>query len=201
MSKRINMIGKKFGKLTVLEELLERDKFGNKMYKCMCDCGNFINVRGACLRVGNNKSCGCLRGVNHGKRKEPLYWVWCSIKQRCNNPNNHRYKDWGERGITMCDEWFNNFQAFYDWAMSNGYCKGLTIDRIDNNKGYEPSNCRLVDKKTQNRNKRNNRIITIDNETHCLSEWCEILNLNYCTVEMRLCRGWTIEKAFELEVK
>lgn len=198
MPKRIDMIGKKFGKLTVLEELSERDKFGNKMYKCKCDCGNFIRIRGACLRVGNNKSCGCLRGINHGKRKEPLYWVWCSIKQRCYNHNNHRYKDWGGRGITMCDEWFNNFQAFYEWSINTGYCKGLTIDRIDNSKNYEPSNCRWVDKKTQNRNKRNNKTFTINGETHCLSEWCEILNLKYGTVEMRLRRGWTIEKALKV---
>lgn len=99
----------------------------------------------------------------------------------------------------MCDEWLNNFQSFYEWAMNNGYSKGLTIDRIDNGKKYDPTNCRWVDKKTQNRNKRNNHNITINSETHCLSEWCEILGLKYCTVEMRLRRGWSIEKALEVK--
>ena len=120
------------------------------------------------------------------------------MKQRCYNPNKPQYKDWGGRGITICDEWLNDFMAFYDWAMSNGYQDNLTIDRIDNNKGYEPSNCRWVDHKIQNRNKRNNRNYTINGETHCLTEWCEILGLNRGTVKNRLRYGWSIEQSLEL---
>lgn len=194
-----DMIGKKFGKLTIIEECKERDKFGNKIYKCKCDCGNFVKIRGNGLKTGNNRSCGCLRGVNHGKTKEPLYWVWCSIKQRCYNHNDHRYGDWGGQGITMCYEWCNNFKTFYDWSMKNGYKKGLQIDRINNDGNYEPDNCRWVDRKTQARNKRNCKYYTINGGTHCLSEWCDILGLKYTTVNQRLHRGWNIEKALGVQ--
>lgn len=199
MPKKLNLLNKRFGKLVVLEECNKRDNFGNKVYKCLCDCGNITYVRGNSLRTGNNRSCGCLRGSNHGKTHTRLYYVWCSIKQRCYNPNNNRYDDWGGRGVTMCEEWRKDFQAFYNWAINNGYDDNLTIDRIDNNKNYEPDNCRWVDRKTQNRNKRNNRNITIDNETHCLKEWCEILNLKYNTISMRLRRGWDVKRALEVK--
>lgn len=102
-------------------------------------------------------------------------------------------------GIKMCDEWKDNFQVFYDWCMANGYKKGLTIDRIDNDKYYEPNNCRLVDRKTQQRNRRSCIYYKINGEKHCLMEWCEILGLNYSTVNGRLHHNWSIERALELE--
>lgn len=140
--------------------------------------------------------------IKHGKRKTRLYRIWANMKTRCYNPNYTQYKDYGGRGITVCNEWKNDFQAFYDWSISNGYNDILQIDRIDNNKSYEPSNCRWVDRKTQGRNKRNNRNYTINGETHCLSEWCLSLGLKNSTVRMRLDKyNWTIEKALELEDK
>lgn len=135
----------------------------------------------------------------HNKTNTKIYHCYNHIKQRCYNPKDKRYKDYGGRGITMCDEWLNDFMTFYDWSMNNGYYEGLTIDRIDNNKCYSPYNCRWVDMKTQSRNRRSNVNYTINGDTHCLKDWCKILNLNYSSVTTRLWRGWTIEKALEVK--
>lgn len=100
------------------------------------------------------------------------------MKDRCYNKKCKDYQMWGGRGITICDEWLRDVKSFYDWAMTHGYKDNLTIDRIDNNKGYSPDNCRWVDRKTQARNTRRNRVITINGETKCLVEWCEVFNIN-----------------------
>lgn len=121
------------------------------------------------------------------------------MKQRCYNENNTRYKHYGGRGIAVCDEWRNNFQAFYDWSMANGYKDTLTIDRIDVNGNYEPNNCRWITNKEQQRNRRDNKLYTINNVTKCLSEWCEIYNINYSTAHYRLLKGLTIKQALEME--
>lgn len=123
------------------------------------------------------------------------------MKQRCYNKNNDAYCRYGGRGIIICKDWLDDFMTFHDWAMSNGYKENLTIDRIDVNGNYEPNNCRWVDMKTQCRNKRNNRYITINNETHCLSEWCEILGLDRHVIEQRLYYGWSIERALFTPIK
>ena len=121
------------------------------------------------------------------------------MKKRCYNSNDKAYNYYGGRGIKVCDEWLNDFQTFYDWSMNNGYNEHLTIDRIDVNGNYEPNNCRWVDYKIQNRNSRHNTLFTIDGETRCLSEWCEILNLNYKNVLARVTRyNWSIGEALEL---
>lgn len=192
------MIGKKFGKLLVLT------KFGKYKYKCLCDCGNISIVTKYNLISGNTKSCGCLGKDNasaHGKSKTRIYSIYINIKTRCYNKNATRYKDWGGRGITPCNEWKDDFQEFYNWAINNGYKEGLTIDSVDNNKGYSPDNCRWVTTKQQARNRRSNINYTINGKTHCLKEWCEILQLNYGTVRGRLKLGWKIEKALCLECK
>ena len=133
----------------------------------------------------------------HGLRKHPLYSVWANIKTRCFNRNNSHYERWGGRGITMCNEWKNSFKAFYNWAMSNGYQEGLTIDRIDNDGNYEPSNCRWVTVKIQNSNKRNVKFITYNGETKLLGEWAQILGIKEKTLWMRLYYyNMPIEKAF-----
>lgn len=137
--------------------------------------------------------------IKHGKHGTKLYITWKHMKSRCYNKNDKDYYNYGEIGITVCDEWRNNFQAFYDWSINNGYQDDLTIDRINNNGNYEPINCRWSDRKTQSRSRKYNNYYTIDGVTHCLSEWCEILNLNYRMVYMRLRRGWTIEKALEVK--
>lgn len=117
------------------------------------------------------------------------------MKDRCYRENDKRYKDYGERGITICQEWLNDFQAFYDWAMANGYREDLTIDRIDVNGNYEPSNCRWVAWEEQARNKRSNRLITIENETLPLVLWLKRVNMKKTTFYHRVKRGWSEEKA------
>lgn len=207
MRKVIDLTGKKYGRLTVIKHV-GKDKHNNAIWECKCACGNIINIRGATLRTGRAKSCGCLHkemtkqlaknNITHNMSNTRLYRVWQNIKSRCYYKQNNRYKYYGGRGIKVCDEWLNNFKSFYDWSISNGYQDNLTIDRINVNSNYEPNNCRWVNQKTQQRNKRNNKTYTVNGETLCLSEWCEKLNLNYNTVSTRLHRNYTIEKALEL---
>ena len=131
----------------------------------------------------------------HGKRKTRLYRIWANIKTRCYNERDPHFERWGNRGITMCAEWKDNFQNFYDWSMSHGYSDDLTIDRIDNNGNYEPSNCRWVDMKKQTRNNSRNHIVKLNGIERPLIEWTEIYKINYKTVRDRLKRGWDYEKA------
>ena len=188
------MIGKKFGRLTVLKDTLER-KNKHPIYKCICDCGNIVYVKGCHLRSGHTKSSGCLRhekyNLKHGKRYTRLYKIWLNIKQRCNNLNNPRYKDYGGRGITICDEWLNDFMAFYNWSVKNGYRDNLTIDRIDNNKGYSPLNCRWATINEQANNTRSNVYLTYDGKTQTMKEWVNELNVPYGTIKQRHRKGWT----------
>ena len=124
-----------------------------------------------------------------------LYWVWSAMKARCNNPNDRCYQNYGGRGIRVCEAWESS-RMFMEWALANGYRHGLTIDRIDNNKGYSPDNCRWVDAKTQARNKSDNRYVTFNGETHCLSEWSEITGIRSSVLKHRLNSGWPLERAF-----
>lgn len=178
--------GNKYGRLTVIE-FAGIGKENRAMWRCKCDCGNEIVVIGKSLRSGNTRSCGCLvlddaRMKNeryikkHGKTDTRLFRVWASMKSRCYNPKAINYADYGGRGITICDEWSNNFEAFFDWALSQGYDPEAkrgqcTIERIDNAKGYTPDNCRFATAREQANNRRSTRFVTYNGIRRSLSEW------------------------------
>lgn len=192
--------GQNFGRLTALYRL--HNTKGRTKWLCVCECGNFTEVRSDFLQSGNTKSCGCLNRdiiTKHNKSKDRVYNIYQGMKKRCYLKCNHDYKNYGARGIAVCDEWRNNFQAFYNWSMANGYNDKLTIDRIDVNGNYEPNNCRWCNMKQQARNRRNNIYFTYNGETHCLTDWCEILGLNRKTIYERLRHGWSYKRALGLE--
>ena len=137
-----------------------------------------------------------LKPERHGWRHTRLYNTWDDMKKRCFNQNCPNYKWYGARGITMCDEWCNSFVCFRDWALSSGYNDELTIDRVDVNGNYDPNNCRWVTIKEQANNKRTNRYLTFQGETHTITEWAQKLNVNRKTMWDRIARlGWSVERA------
>ena len=203
MSKLKDLTGQKFGQLTALYKLHNYHKEGT-YWLCICNCGNISESWSPQLRNGKIKSCGCLRIVNHskkhGKANSRLYNIYNKMKSRCYNKNDPTYKYYGARGIKVCQDWLDNFQAFYDWAIENGYRSNLTIDRINVNGNYGPDNCRWITNKQQQRNKRNTKYVTYRGETKSLAEWCEILSLKYSRVFQRITKyNMPIEKAFDRE--
>lgn len=209
MGKFVDLTGQKFNRLLVLERDFSKNKT-RTYWKCRCDCGNYTIVDGVKLKNGSTKSCGCLNIENrenhiknhttHHMCHTKLYNIWISMKKRCERENDRAYKWYGERGIKVCLEWLgeNGFQNFYDWSMANGYSDGLSIDRIDNNGNYEPSNCRWVTMKMQANNTRRNIIVAYNGETKTLSELCDKYNLKY---EIMYHRISDLELPFEVAMK
>ena len=172
MTKMIDLTGERYGRLTVIERA-QNTKSGRVAWLCKCDCGKITAASSNDLRRGKTISCGCLKKEKsakhciedfktHGETNSRLFRVWANIKKRCNNPHYKGFKDYGGRGISICEEWNNDYCTFKEWAITNGYDETAprgkcTIDRIDNNGNYEPNNCRWVDMKVQNRNKRARR--------------------------------------------
>lgn len=198
MSEFIDITGNKYNMLTVLE--LRRNANGVNMWLCKCDCGNETFVRASNLKSGAVKSCGCLRKPKpkHGMSNSKLYRVWNGMKNRCYCKTVKSYKDYGARGIDVCDEWRNSPEAFISWALKNGYSDGMTIERIDNEKGYSPDNCKWISKGEQTKNRRNCRLYTYNGKTQVLSEWCKELNVDYKMTHNRINKlHWTFEKAIE----
>lgn len=134
---------------------------------------------------------------SHGLSKTRLYSVWCAMKERCNNPHNKSYQRYGARGITVTSEWQYSFETFYAWAMDNGYADGLTIDRIDNNRGYSPDNCRWVTVAQQNRNYSRNHLITYNGKTQCIADWEKDTGIKRSTILWRMKSGKTLEQVFD----
>lgn len=166
MGRLIDMTGQRYGRLVVLERAYT-DKDNFIRWKCQCDCGNICYVRGYPMRTGATRSCGCLEkeniinfhlnNITHGYSKLPVYKIWKSMRKRCYSVSDKRYHRYGGRGIKICDEW-QSAKAFVEWAFANGYRKGLSIDRIDNDGDYCPSNCRWV---TITENNRNNSLVRL----------------------------------------
>lgn len=153
-------IGDKYGRLTVMEMTNKRLN-RSIVYKCKCACGNVVETTGTRLKSGLIKSCGCYQkemasksNKTHGMSKSKLFMVWQDMIARCTRKTHHAYKYYGGRGISVFDDWKNNFESFHNWAINNGYYSGLTIDRINNDGNYEPSNCRWVTMKVQSNNRR-----------------------------------------------
>lgn len=198
----IDLSNKKFGMLTVIKRSGTSND-NQAMWECRCDCGNICLVRGRDLRDGHTKTCGCKSHeltnnakITHGKTKSRLYGIWRSMKSRCYVKSCKEYDNYGGRGITVCDEWLNDFQAFYGWSMENGYQDNLTIDRKNNDKGYSPDNCRWATAKEQANNTRNNHFLEYNGEIHTIAEWSEITKIKSSTIERRINQyGWSVEKS------
>ena len=179
-----NIIGEKFGKLTVLEDAgFTTTGARKKIFKCICDCGKIVIVKRNSLISGHTKSCGCLEietkktnNLKHGLRHHPLYTTWLNIKDRCNNPNNTHYKNYGKRGIKICKDWSDDFKSFYDWAINNGYKEGLSIERLDVNKGYSPDNCSWIPFNEQERNKTTTKLFIYNNKEYTIPELAKLFN-------------------------
>lgn len=197
MSTIKDLIGQRFNHLVVIERDFNSPYKGT-YWKCLCDCGNITSVKSTNLRNDLVKSCGCLVHEKHNTHhlsQEPLYRLWNSIKRRCYDEKHKAYKYYGRRGITMCPEWLD-FETFYKWANENGYKRGLSIDRRDNQKGYNPDNCKWVSAKVQANNRRSCRMYSYNGKTQNLTQWCEELNLNYKRVYSRLNKyHWDFKKA------
>lgn len=178
------------------------------MWHCKCDCGVEKNISADALMRKRQVSCGCYRSeaiakvtTKHGMTDTRLYYVWNGIKNRCYNANVYEYKFYGGRGITMCQEWKDDFLSFYSWAIANGYddsaLRGVcTIDRIDCNGTYCPENCRIISQQEQANNLRSNHKLTFNNETHTIAEWGRITGINQYKIRNRIAKlGWSAERA------
>lgn len=202
-----DIAGVRFGRLRAIKP--NGSQGNNTKWLCICDCGNKVSVNISSLTMGRTRSCGCLRKENtssmfkkHGFRSEKLYSVYCTMKQRCYNPNNQRFSCYGGRGISICDEWQADYLAFRKWALDNGYEDGKSIDRINNDGNYEPSNCRWVNTITQANNKRNNPKIEYGGESHTIAEWARIKGLSYHTLYERInVHKWALDRAMETPQK
>lgn len=200
MSKKIYMIDRKFGRLKVLYETEPHIKpSGQSMtkYHCICDCGKEVDVVGSKLRTGHTTSCGCHRKellYKHGYGKLRIYRIWQAMISRCYYKGDAGYKYYGGRGISVCELWLNDFLSFKNWAVSNGYKDYLTIDRIDTNGNYEPSNCRWATYKEQANNKRNNRILTVNGVSMTVSEWSDKTGISPKAIYGRIAKGWDSER-------
>lgn len=186
----VNHAGKRFGRLIAISFEGFKNGKGNALWSCLCDCGQYKITSSSKLVAGVTASCGCYAKecrLKHGMLNSPEYRSWCHAKGRCCNPTDAAYEDYGGRGITMCQEWQDSFQAFYDHIGPRP--KGRSLDRIDNEKGYEPGNVQWATHKQQTRNQRTNHRITHDGETLTIAEWAERTGIKYATIHKRIEEG------------
>lgn len=214
MGRLIDMVGFKTGKITVLERVGSAN--GQSTWLCKCECGNTFIQYGGVLRKKKVKSCGCvyrdkeerrklahrtIAKTKHGDCESRLYFVWLDIRRRCSAEYDISYPNYGARGIRVCDEWDNNYLAFKEWAIANGYDENAkrgecTIDRIDVNGDYSPENCRWTTMKEQCKNKRNTVHIVYNGESKTISEWSETTGIPRSAIYARYRYGWTSDEIF-----
>ena len=209
MSKFVDLTGQRFGRLTVIErsDIIKRSGKRETAFLCKCGCGKECVVMAYNLKNGHTQSCSCLSlkkrvaaRTTHHETGTRLYQIWFHMKRRTTNVNDREYSYYGGRGITICDEWLS-YEPFRDWALQNGYSAELSIDRIDNNKGYCPENCRWTTQKVQSNNTRKNRIIECDGTSHTLAEWGDITGINATTIAYRIKKGMTVRDALFTPVR
>lgn len=200
----VGMLRMRFGRLRVVAPS-GVNKFDKGLWRCICDCGNETVVPTSYLRSGHTTSCGCalierqaLGNPIHGASHKRVYTTWLNMKHRCDDPGTEGYSNYGGRGIRVCERW-HSFENFY--ADMGDPPHMMTLDRIDNDGNYDPTNCRWASKHTQSRNKRTNRNITIDDKTMCLKDWCKYYSIEIATVYARLKRGWNIEEALTCPIR
>ena len=210
MSKIVNLVGQRFGRLVAVEQLKKPPRHDH-YYRCICDCGNEKVVVGYSLTNGNCKSCGCylrecssLKARTHNLSKTHLYKIWAGIKNRTDKRRSSCVGNYRKLNIGICDEWKNDFVSFYNWSIENGYTDEKlpngkykwTVDRIDRYGDYCPDNCRWATLKQQMNNQTRNKLITYKGKTQTVAQWCDELNLRYNLVNGRLLDGWEVERAF-----
>lgn len=212
MQRYEDITGMRFGRLSVLHLDKSTDAPNMKRrWVCLCDCGNMITARGDCLKGGKVKSCGCYQreiasmlrkgnhDIKHGYSRDRLFNIWYLMKYRCDDESSPAFKNYGGRGITVCKEWsdgwISGYEAFKEWAMNNGYTDNLTLDRIDNNSGYSPKNCRWVSNDVQANNKRNNVLYRYDGKQMTLAQIAKEFGIRYKTLWRRIQLGHSIEEA------
>lgn len=211
-----SVVGKKFGCYSVIKENGRKQYRNEIVFLCRCDCGNEFNLTKS--QIVNEKHICCIKcrgeylkthngSYKHGDTKSQLYNVWVNMRARCYNKNNNRYSTYGAKGIKVCDEWLgeNGYQNFMKWAYENGYSTEktetghikYTLDRIDFYGNYEPSNCRWITIQEQQNNRKDNKYITYNGETHTMAEWSRILNVPYYRLQSRMFKGMDFESAIK----
>ena len=201
-----DLAGQRFGRLVALTP--EKDSTGRRYnWVCKCDCGNYVTVSSISLTTGNRQSCGCIhhemminRNTVHGYAGERLYKVWKGMKSRCYNPNHKSYPKYGGRGIGICEEWRTDYKAFRSWAYANGYQEDAeyqqcSLDRIDVDGNYEPSNCRWANADIQANNTRCVRKLTYYGKTKTITEWAKDVGIPRETLRARIDNGWDMGRA------
>lgn len=200
----IDITGKKFNRLSVIELDKERSTNKRKYWRCLCDCGNYTSQLGCNIKGGKAKSCGCLikdvQLISAAKRKQftkeqvPVRHIWKLMLRRCYNPKDNTYKHYGARGIKVCERW-HNFDFF--WQDMGPRPSGYSLERVDNNGDYEPSNCKWATQLEQVNNRRTSRLEWLNGRVQTLAQWCREYNRNQRLVNHRLSRGWSLIDALE----
>lgn len=205
-------IGVKYNRLIITKDI-GFDHNQHRKVMAVCDCGVSKEYVLSAIKTGTTKSCGCIKAERgktwkktHGLSRHPLHRIWVGIKQRCYNPKNDNYPNYGGLGVIMCDEWLNDFEAFYTWCIQNGWEKGMQIDKdllvnTINGKIYSPEYCSIVTAKKNLSKTRLSKMVVYKDVKKTLMEWSIELGLNYSAVNKRITRGWSAQKAFEVPIQ